>query len=73
MDQFSNLKVGELFTLERKLKNNPHKPALWRKKSTRTAWLASGHKGINGRPAWFYFGNAETVYKWRLMEGESND
>ena len=53
---FKEINIGELFTLERKLKNNPHKPTIWRKKSSRTAWLAS-NKAI-----WFYMGKHETVY-----------
>jgi|TARA_R110000823_G_scaffold218136_1_gene347443 hypothetical protein len=56
MQNFSDLSIGDLFTLERKLKNNPHKPTIWRKKSSRTAWMGDGK-------AWFYFDNKTTVYK----------
>lgn len=56
MKTFNEVNIGELFTLERKLKNNPHKPTVWRKKSSKTAWLAS-NKAI-----WFYMGKNETVY-----------
>jgi hypothetical protein len=56
IQNFSHLNIGDLFTIERRLKNNPHKPTLWRKKSSRTAWVGSG-------PAWFYFSKKTTVYK----------
>ena len=56
MQNFSDLDIGDVFTLERKLKNNPHKPTLWRKKSSRTAFMGSG-------TAWFYFNKKTTVYK----------
>ena len=68
MKKFNQINIGDLFTLERKLKNNPHKPTVWRKKSSRTATLASGYRAIIGRPAWFYFGKNETVY---IVRGES--
>ena len=65
MIKFSDLNVGDLFTNERKIKNSTHKPTTWRKKSSRTAWVAgTEHMGI-----WFYFGKADTVYK----KGESHD
>ena len=71
MQNFSELHIGDLFTLERKLKNNPHKPALWRKKSSRTATLASGYRSIIGRPAWFYFRKTETVYRQGKHDGQA--
>jgi hypothetical protein len=61
MKKFDEINIGDLFTLERKLKNNPHKPTVWRKKSSRTAW-------VNERQSWFYFGKNETVY---IVRGES--
>jgi hypothetical protein len=70
MKNFNQINIGDVFTLERKLKNNPHKPTLWRKQSSRTAALASGYKGIIGRPAWFYFSKAETVYPAKRQELE---
>ena len=57
MKTFNEVNIGELFTLERKLKNNPHKPTVWRKKSSKTAWLES-NKAI-----WFYMGKNEAVYR----------
>ena len=53
---FKEINVGELFTMERKLKGNTNDPTVWRKKSSKTAWLAS-NKAI-----WFYMGKNETVY-----------
>jgi hypothetical protein len=57
METFANINLGDFFTLERKLKNNPHNPTLWRKKSSRTAWLA--HNEL----VWFYFSKTEMVYE----------
>ena len=62
MKTFNEIKVGQVFTLERRLKNNPHQPTLWRKQSSRTAALASGYRAIIGRPAWFYFSGKDNVY-----------
>lgn len=71
MQNFNELQIGDLFTLERKLKNNPHKPTLWRKKSSRTATLASGYRSIISRPAWFYFRKRETVFKQGGHDGQA--
>ena len=61
MIKFSDLSIGDLFTNERDIKNNPHKPTLWRKKSSRTAWVAECHD--QGRDIFFYFGKNDGVYK----------
>ena len=60
MIKFSDLSIGDLFTNERKIKNNPHNPTLWRKKSSRTAWVAESHD--QGRDIFFYFGKNDHVY-----------
>ena len=54
---FKDIKIGELFTNERLLKNNQHIPSLWRKKSTRTATLA------HNPSIWFYFSANDAAYK----------
>lgn len=56
MKNFNDLNIGDLFTNERKLKNNPHQPTIWRKKSSRTATLAH-NDGV-----WFYFSHKDVVY-----------
>lgn len=61
MIKFSDLSIGDLFTNERKIKNNPHKPTLWRKKSSRTARVAECHD--QGKDIFFYFGKNDSVYK----------
>ena len=57
MQTFGNVNFNDFFTLERKLKNTPHKPTLWRKKSNRTAWLA------HNKSIWFYFSKNTKVYQ----------
>jgi hypothetical protein len=59
---FDDIKTGELFYIQRPIKGNPL-PTLWRKKSTRTAELASGYSPIINRPRWFYFSKLWQVYK----------
>jgi len=49
MQYFKDIKIGQLFTIERKLKNNPHEPTLYRKKSKHTAF----HE--HNKSAWLYF------------------
>tara|TARA_R100000773_G_C4185953_1_gene93744 strand:+ start:555 stop:782 length:228 start_codon:yes stop_codon:yes gene_type:complete len=56
MKKFVDIKLGDLFTLERKLKYNPQEPTLWRKKSSRTACLEKNPY------FWSYFGKNEIVY-----------
>ena len=56
MKTFNDINIGDLFTNERKIKNNPHQPTVWRKKSSRTATLA------HNDAVWFYFGNKDAVY-----------
>ena len=63
MDQFKNIETGELFTTCRPI-NGRSDPAVWRKRSTRTAELASGKSAIINRPRWFYFRQTETAHKW---------
>ena len=53
MKSFDQINIGDVFTLQRKLKNNPQ--TLWRKQSSRTAALC-----LSG--VWFYFSKSETVY-----------
>jgi len=61
MLRFNDLKVGDRFTNERKIKNNPHQPTVWQKKTTRTAMIASAWD--EGKVIWFYFGKDDAVYK----------
>lgn len=62
MHRFEDVKIGELFTLARPVTGSAA-PTLWRKRSTRTAELASGIAPIINRPRWFYFRAMETAYK----------
>ena len=61
MKTFHDINIGDLFTEERKIKNNPH-PTVWRKKSSRTAMLA------HNDAVWFYFGAKEAVYTMDIYE-----
>ena len=58
MKNFTELNVGDFFTLSPNQKANPP-PALWRKKSKRTARLVTN--GSSHR--WFYFRKSEFVYE----------
>ena len=66
MQTFNKIKIGDTFTLERKLKNNPHQPTVFRKKSSRTATLA------HNPSIWFYFSSRHVVYLKR-EEGFEHD
>jgi len=63
MQYFRDIKIGQLFTNERKLKNNPHQPTVWRKKSSRAATLAHNPR------CWFYFSNTDATFP----KGKDND
>ena len=56
MQYFKDIKIGQLFTIERKLKNNPHEPTVHCKKSKYTAFHDHNKK------AWLYFNTTTQTF-----------